>query len=104
MTMLAGNNVCNDRLQSVGDPVYIFSFLSFLFSHFFFPFIYYIVYLVSTNKKCIAAYPSTKKTPQKTARPITSFHRASTSNPKLERMADPGTSMLRPYFLSTRER
>lgn len=40
MTMLAGNNVCNDRLQSVGDPVYIFSFLSFLFSHFFFPFIY----------------------------------------------------------------
>lgn len=40
MTMLAGNNVCNDGLQSVGDPVYIFSFLSFLFSHFFFPFIY----------------------------------------------------------------
>lgn len=40
MTMLAGNDVCNDRLQSVGDPVYIFSFLSFLFSHFFFPFIY----------------------------------------------------------------
>lgn len=40
MTMLAGNDVCNDRLQSVDDPIYILSFLSFLFSHFFFPFIY----------------------------------------------------------------
>ena len=64
----------------------------------------HISHLVSTNKKCIAAYPSTKNTPQNTANPTTSFHRASTSNPKEDRIAEPGTSMFRPYFLSTRER
>jgi hypothetical protein len=62
------------------------------------------VYLLSTNKKCSAAYPSTKKTPHTTPSPATSLHNANTSKPKLLRIALPGTSMLRPYFLSTRDK
>lgn len=61
-------------------------------------------YRFSTNKKCIAIYPNTRNTPQKTPKPNTSSHMASTLNPKLDKIAEPGTSMSRPYCLSTRER
>ena len=61
-------------------------------------------HLLSTNKKCSPAYPNTKNTPQTNPNPATSSQSASTLNPKLLRIALPGTSMLRPYFLSTSER
>jgi hypothetical protein len=61
-------------------------------------------YLFSTSKKCIAAYASTINAPQYTPSPIQSFHSAWTSKPKLLRIAEPGTSMSRPYLWSMRLR
>lgn len=60
-------------------------------------------YRLSTNTKCMAAYPSTKKMPHQTASPTASDHSARLLNPNELRMAEPGTSMSRPYFLSTNE-
>ena len=61
-------------------------------------------YRLSTSTKCIAAYPSTKNTPQYTAKPTASDHSARLLNPKELKMADPGTSISRPYFLSTNDK
>jgi hypothetical protein len=59
---------------------------------------------LSTRRTCIAPYANKMKAAEKTASPTTSFHRARTSNPKELRMAEPGTSMSRPYLWSTRLR
>lgn len=61
-------------------------------------------YRRSTSNKCIARYPSTRNTPQKTPKPMTSCHSASVLKPKLLKIADPGTSMSSPYCLSTSDR
>lgn len=59
-------------------------------------------YLLSTNTKWIPAYPSTKKAAQNTAKPTASFHNSNTWKPKELRIVAPGTSISRPYFLSSR--
>ena len=61
-------------------------------------------HLLSTSKKCNAANPSTKNAPDTIPRPATSRHSANTLKPKLLKIALPGTSMLRPYFLSISDR
>lgn len=62
--------------------------------------LHYTHHLRSTSRKCIARYPSTKNTPQTTASPMTSCHNARTLKPKLDKIAEPGTSRSRPYLLS----
>ena len=59
-------------------------------------------YRVSIRKKCRATYPRTRNTPQYTDKPIASRHKARVSNPKLDKIAEPGTVMSRPYLLSTK--
>lgn len=61
-------------------------------------------YLFSTNSRCIARYASTMNAPPYTASPMQSLHSAWTLKPKLLKMAEPGTSMSRPYLWSMRER
>ena len=61
-------------------------------------------YRLSTSRKCIATYPSTKKTPQNTASPTASDHSARLLKPKELRIAEPGTLMSRPYLWSARLR
>lgn len=61
-------------------------------------------HLLSTSKKCNAANPSTKNAPDTIPSPATSRHSANTLKPKLLKIALPGTSMLRPYFLSMRDK
>ena len=61
-------------------------------------------YRFSTSSKCIARYARTTNAAPKAARPMQSRHKAWTLKPKELRMAEPGTSMSRPYLWSTRLR
>jgi len=57
-------------------------------------------YRRSTSSTCNAPYPNTTNTPQNTANPTASSHRARLLNPKLDRIAEPGTSISSPYLWS----
>lgn len=65
---------------------------------------YTLIYLLSTNKICIAMYAKMMKALAKIAKLITSGHRAWVSKPKELKIVAPGTVMSNPYFLSVRVR
>jgi len=61
-------------------------------------------HLLSSRSTCMAAYARTTNMPPKMAKPMQSRQRAITLKPKELRMAEPGTSISRPYLWSTRLR
>ena len=61
-------------------------------------------YRFSTSSKCIARYASKTNAPPNTPSPMQSFHNACVLKPKELRIAEPGTSISRPYLWSMRER
>ena len=61
-------------------------------------------HLLSSRSTCMAAYARTTNILPKMARPMQSRQRAITLKPKELRMAEPGTSISRPYLWSTRLR
>ena len=61
-------------------------------------------HLFSTSKKCIARYASNTNDAPNTPNPIQSFHSAWVSKPNELKIAEPGTSISKPYLWSMRER